>query len=516
MDKTIFTHINTWFSGYVDKFINMSDDDDLISNLKLKAEHTLRVEENIIRLAAALGLDEEQKNTARTIALLHDIGRFPQYLRYRTFRDAESVNHGLLSSEIIVDSGVLDDLSPSERQTIIESIKFHNAISEPDNLPEPLFLRLIRDADKLDIWRVFSECFRLPSEQRPKGAVLGLPDNEGVSEEILRAIKEKRMGLLKNVRNQNDFRLLQMSWVFDINFRESFSILKEQDYFSVIGDIKDASNEVMDAVKNVKEYIDYKLNSKVYFIGAGPGDPELLTIKARRILDRADVIIYAGSLINPDILKSLNAELHDSSGMNLDEIIEIMKRAYYKAKVVVRLHSGDVSIYSAINEQINRLRKLNIEFEVIPGISSFQAGAAILAQELTIPDISQTVILTRLEGRTPVPEKEKLRDLARHNSTMVIFLSAGLIERVQEELLQAYPEDTPFVVVEKVTGPEQRIFRGRLKELAATIKEAGIKRTALIYVGNALKASIVTSPPLESIGKESRLYHRDFRHGYRQ
>ncbi|MFN3478843.1 MAG: precorrin-4 C(11)-methyltransferase, partial [Thermodesulfovibrionales bacterium] len=488
MDKAIFTHIKTWFSRYVDKFINLSDDDDLLSNLKLKAEHTLRVEENIVRLAEVMGLDEEQKNTARTIALFHDIGRFPQYLQYRTFRDAESVNHGLLSSEIIEDSGVLDELPPSERQTIIESIRFHNALTEPDNLLQPLFLRLIRDADKLDIWRIFSECFGLPTEQRPRGAVLGLPDNNGVSEEILRAIKERRMGLLKDVRNQNDFRLLQMSWVFDLNFRESFGILKEQDYFSVIGDINDQSKDVMDAVKEVKEHIDYKLNSKLYFIGAGPGDPELLTVKGKRILDSADVIIYAGSLINPDILKGLKAELYDSAGMNLEEIISIMKMAYHEAKTVVRLHSGDVSIYSAINEQITRLKKLNIGFEVIPGVSSFQAGAAILAQELTIPEISQTVILTRLAGRTPVPERERLRDLAMHNATMVIFLSAGLIDTVQDELLQAYPEDTPFVVIERATWPEQRVFHGRLRELAAIVKKVGIKRTALIYVGEALRA----------------------------
>ncbi len=513
MDREQLENIRKWFEDFINHYFERAYDKEIRESLELKADHILMVEENIMRLADALSLEEEKRNMARAIALFHDIGRFPQYLQYRTFRDAESVNHGLLSSEIVEDSGVLDGLLPVERQIIIESIRFHNSLSEPDHLLEPLFLRLIRDADKLDIWRVFSECFSMPSEQRPRGAVLGLPDNEGVSQEILQAIKEKRMGLLKDVRNQNDFRLLQLSWVFDLNFREFFRILKEKDYLSVIGDIKDPSKKIMEAVKVVNEYIDYKLSSKVYFIGAGPGDPELLTIKARRILERADLIIYAGSLINPDILRGLKAELYDSSGMTLDEIIEKMIRAYHEAKVVVRLHSGDVSIYSAINEQIDRLKKLHIEFEVIPGISSFQAGAAILAQELTIPEISQTVILTRLEGRTPVPEKERLRDLARHNATMVIFLSAGLIERVQEELLQAYPEDTPFVVVEKATWPEQRIFRGRLGELAAIVKEAGIRRTALIYVGNVLKASVAQG---DSTAKESRLYSRDFRHGYRK
>lgn len=509
MNREQFRKIRAWFEDLVKDYTERASDEEVRESFELKAEHTLRVEENIIRLSEALGLEEEKKNIARTIALFHDIGRFPQYLQYRTFRDAESINHGLLSSEIVENSGILNDLQPSEQQAIIESIKFHNALNMPEDFHEPLFLKLIRDADKLDIWRVFSECFRLPSEQRPRGAVLGLPDSEGVSEEILQAIKEKRMGLLKDVRNQNDFRLLQLSWVFDLNFRESFRILKERDYFSVIGDIKTSSKDLIEILEEIRNFVEEKINSKVYFVGAGPGDPELLTIKARRVLDRADLIIYAGSLINPALLKGLKAGLYDSSRMNLDEIIDLMKQAYHEAKVVVRLHSGDLSIYSAVNEQIERLKKLNIEFEVIPGVSSFQAGAAMLAQELTIPEISQTVILTRLEGRTPVPGKERLRELARHNATMVIFLSAGMIDKVQEELLYGYPEDTPFVVIEKVTWPEQRIFKGILKDLASTVKEAGIKKTALIYIGDVLRASA------ESTMKESRLYSREFRHGYR-
>ncbi|MCX7793808.1 MAG: precorrin-4 C(11)-methyltransferase [Thermodesulfovibrionales bacterium] len=512
MKSEEFERIKRWFNDYLEQYLQKARDEDVRENFKLKAEHTFKVEENIVRLADSLGLNDSQKNIARAIAFLHDVGRFPQYLQYRTFRDAESVNHGVLSSEIVEKSGILEGLSDGDRDIIIEAVKFHNSLSLPDKaLQSPalgLFLKLIRDADKLDIWRVFREYFSLPAEQRNKGTVLGLPDTEGVSEEILTAIREKRIAFLKDVKNQNDFRMLQLSWVFDLNFKESFRIVKEVGHLSLIGDISKPSESVINAIREVEDYIERKLKSKVYFIGAGPGDPELLTVKGRRILNSAEVVIYAGSLINPALLEGLRADLYDSSGMTLDEIIERIKLAYQEAKTVVRLHSGDLSIYSAINEQIERLRRLNIDFELIPGVSSFQAGAAILAQELTIPEASQTIILTRLEGRTPVPEKERLRDLAVHNATMIIFLSAGMADKVQEELLQAYPEDTPFVVIEKATWPEQSILRGRLKELAETVRKAGIKKTALIYVGKVFRE-------LGDLGRESRLYDSKFRHSYR-
>lgn len=250
--------------------------------------------------------------------------------------------------------------------------------------------------------------------------------------------------------------------------------------------------------------------SKVYFIGAGPGDPELITIKGRKVLDNANVVIYAGSLVNPELLKGIKAEIHDSSKLTLDEIIDVIKNAINKNKIVARLHTGDTSFYSAISEQIERLRKLNIEYEVIPGVSSAMAGAAILGQELTIPEISQTVIFTRLEGKTPVPESEKLSELARHKATMVIFLSVGMVERVKDELLQGYSENTPVVIIEKATWPEQRIIRGILKDIDAIVKNSGIKKTALIYVGESLMASA------KSLGKESKLYDKDFKHGYRE
>lgn len=249
---------------------------------------------------------------------------------------------------------------------------------------------------------------------------------------------------------------------------------------------------------------------KVYFLGAGPGDPELITLKGRKLLDAADVVIYAGSLVNPELLKGIKAEVFDSAGMTLDEIIEVVRNSVLQNKLVVRLHTGDTSFYSAISEQIERLRKLKLEYEVVPGVSSAMAGAAALGQELTIPGISQTVIFTRIEGRTPVPEFERLGLLAQHRAMMVIFLSAGMIEMVRDELLEGYPEDTPFVVIEKASWPEQKIVRGVLKDMVEIVTAAGIKKTALIYVGEALMASEV------SLGKLSRLYSEDFKHGYRE
>lgn len=249
--------------------------------------------------------------------------------------------------------------------------------------------------------------------------------------------------------------------------------------------------------------------AKVYFIGAGPGDPELITIKGRKILDNADVVIYAGSLVNKDLIKDLNAEIFDSSKMTLEQIIGIVQKSIQNGKTVARLHTGDPAFYSAISEQIEKLREVKIEYEVVPGVSSAMAGAAILGQELTIPEISQTVIFTRVEGRTPVPESEKLSKLSKHRSTMVIFLSVGMIEKVRDELLEGYPADTPVIVIEKASLPEQKIVRGQLGDIVSMVNDAGIKKTALIYVGEALKASET------NLKKESKLYNKDFEHGHR-
>ncbi len=252
------------------------------------------------------------------------------------------------------------------------------------------------------------------------------------------------------------------------------------------------------------------MTAKILFVGAGPGEPELITVKGRRLLDNADVVIYAGSLVNPALLDGIKAEVVDSSKMNLDEILALMKKAVEGNRSLVRLHTGDTSFYSAISEQIERLRGLNIPFEVVPGVSSAMAGAAVLGQELTIPEVSQTVIFTRMEGRTPVPSAERLGSLAAHKATMAIFLSAGMVEKVQAELLQGYPGETPVVIIEKATWPDQKVVRGTLRGLAALVKGAGIKKTALIYVGESLRASET------SLGKESKLYHKDFKHEYRK
>ncbi len=248
----------------------------------------------------------------------------------------------------------------------------------------------------------------------------------------------------------------------------------------------------------------------VYFVGAGPGDPDLITVKGKKILDEADIIIYTGSLVNPALLTGLKATVYDSAGMTLEETVEVMKEGAEKALLVVRLHTGDTSLYSAISEQIEQLRNLAIPYEVVPGVSSAMAGAAALGQELTIPEISQTVIFTRIEGRTPVPQREKLRDLSRHRASMVIFLSLGMIEKVVDELVEGYAPETPVVVVEKASWPDQKIVRGVLSDIARKIKKAGIKKTALIYVGESLRASET------STGRKSRLYSEDFAHGHRK
>jgi len=228
------------------------------------------------------------------------------------------------------------------------------------------------------------------------------------------------------------------------------------------------------------------------------------------LLDKADVVIYAGSLVNPELLKGIKAEIHNSASMTLDETTEVIKKSVAAKKTVARLHTGDTSFYSAVSEQIERLRKLNIAYEVIPSVSSAMAGAALLGQELTIPEISQTVIFTRFEGKTPVPATEKLSELAKHKATMVLFLSVGMIEKVKDELLQGYSEDTPVVIIEKATWPEQKIVKGTLKDIDALVKDSGIKKTALIYVGESLRASD------KSLGKESKLYDKDFKHEYRK
>lgn len=255
-----------------------------------------------------------------------------------------------------------------------------------------------------------------------------------------------------------------------------------------------------------------KALSKVYFIGAGPGEPELITVKGKRLLEEADIIIFAGSLVNPEILKCAkkDAAVFDSASMSLDEIVKIMVDSVKNGKIVVRLHTGDTSLYSAIAEQMVELKKADIDFEIIPGVSSASAAAAALNIEYTLPEMTQTVIYTRIAGRTDVPDAEKLSSLAAHNATMVIFLSVQKIKDVVDELLKGYSSDTPAAVVYKASWKDERIIKGLLKDIADKVKDEKINKTALIIVGKVLDKDIL------KIAKKSKLYDKGFEHEYRK
>lgn len=227
----------------------------------------------------------------------------------------------------------------------------------------------------------------------------------------------------------------------------------------------------------------------VHFVGAGSGAVDLITVRGAKLLSEADVVIYAGSLVNPELLKYCrgDCEIYDSAKLTLEEVIEIIRSAEDRGKTTVRLHTGDSSIYGAVREQFDELDKLGVEYDVCPGVSAFCGAAASLKAEYTLPDVSQTVIITRMEGRTPVPEKEKIRSLAAHQSTMVLFLSTGLLEGLQNELMAGgYAPETPAAIVYKATWPDEKQFRCRLCDLAQTAKDNQITKTALIVVGGFL------------------------------
>jgi len=245
---------------------------------------------------------------------------------------------------------------------------------------------------------------------------------------------------------------------------------------------------------------------QVYFIGAGPGDPELLTIRAKNVIERADVIIYADSLINPEVCSSAGkgAEIYPSASLSLEEITEIIVNAVKQGKVVARLQSGDPSIYGASQEQMAALDEKGIAYEIIPGVSSLLAAAASLKTELTVPELSQTVIITRLEGRTPVPALEKLKSLAVHQASLAIFLSASLIEKVVAELLAGgYHPETPAAVVYRATWKDEVVLRTTLGNLAERVKASGIRKQALILVGAFLNS--------KEKHRRSKLYNRGFK-----
>ena len=228
----------------------------------------------------------------------------------------------------------------------------------------------------------------------------------------------------------------------------------------------------------------------VHFVGAGSGAPDLITLRGARLLGEADVVIYAGSLVNPDLLTLTkpDCEVHDSAKLTLEEVIALIERAEREGKATVRLHTGDPSIYGAVREQFDALTERGIDFDVCPGVSSFCGAAAALCAEYTLPNVSQTVIITRMEGRTPVPEAEQLEKLAAHGATMVIFLSIGLVDKVQQALLESggYRPDTPAAVVYKATWPEQKVVRCTVSTLAEETRKNGITKTALIVVGDFL------------------------------
>ncbi len=234
---------------------------------------------------------------------------------------------------------------------------------------------------------------------------------------------------------------------------------------------------------------------KVYFIGAGPGDPELLTLKGKRLLEKAGYCLYAGSLVNEEILRYAkpDARKYNTHNMSLEEQVEIFKRARAEGEDVARLHTGDPSIYGAIQEQMQALEMLGIGYEVVPGVSSFLAAAASLKQELTLPGVSQTIILTRVGENTPIPEKESLKTLAQARATLCLFLSAQQLEKAIAELLPFYGKDCPSAVIYKSTWEEEKIIRAPLSELAQKVEKEGIKKTALAIIGWVLASDFERS-----------------------
>ena len=247
----------------------------------------------------------------------------------------------------------------------------------------------------------------------------------------------------------------------------------------------------------------------VHFVGAGSGAVDLITVRGARLLAEADVVIYAGSLVNPEVLSytSEGCRIYNSAEMTLEQVLEVIRSAEAQGKTTVRLHTGDSSIYGAVREQFDELDELGIAYDVCPGVSAFCGAASSLRAEYTLPDVSQTVIITRAAGRTPVPEGQSIRELASHQATMVLFLSTGLTEKLQTELLEGgYPGSTPVAVVYKATWPEEKILRCAVETLHRTVTENHLTKTALIIVGDCLGDRY----------ERSRLYAPDFSTEFRE
>ena len=247
----------------------------------------------------------------------------------------------------------------------------------------------------------------------------------------------------------------------------------------------------------------------IYFIGAGPGAADLITVRGKELLEKADLIIYAGSLVNPALLKYAKPEcvIMNSAVMTLEEVIAAMVPAAQEGKLVIRLHTGDPSVYGAHREQMDLLKSYNLDFEIVPGVSSFCAAAASLKAEYTLPEVSQSVIITRMEGRTGVPPKQKIKDYAKHHATMVIFLSAGMLEKLQKELISGgYGADEPAAIVYKASWPDEKVFRCTVGTIAETAAANNIKNLALITVGGFLGSAY----------ERSELYNPTFETGFRK
>lgn len=245
----------------------------------------------------------------------------------------------------------------------------------------------------------------------------------------------------------------------------------------------------------------------VYFIGAGPGAVDLITVRGREILERAEVVIYAGSLVSKEHLEYCrpDAKIYNSAGMTLEDVMEVMTMEEQMGKTVVRLHTGDPSIYGAIREQMVELERVGIQYEVVPGVSSFTGAAAAINREFTLPGVSQTVILTRVEGRTPVPETEDLEILASVGASMAIFLSISMIDKVVEKLRRGYKKNVAIAVVERATWDDQRIIMGYLDDIAEKVKANNITKCAQILVGDFIDSDF----------EKSLLYDKSFSHMFR-
>lgn len=247
----------------------------------------------------------------------------------------------------------------------------------------------------------------------------------------------------------------------------------------------------------------------VHFVGAGSGAVDLITVRGAKLLGQADVVIYAGSLVNPELLSYCKpgCDIHDSARMTLEDVIAVICQAEAAGKTTVRLHTGDSSIYGAVHEQFTELEARGIQYDVCPGVSAFCGAAASLRAEYTLPEVSQTVIITRAAGRTPVPAGQSIRELAAHRATMVLFLSTGLTQQLQEDLLVGgYPAATPVAIVYKATWPEEKIFRTTLEHLHRTVTENGLTKTSLIIVGDCLGNEVI----------RSLLYHPAFTTEFRE